>query len=108
MKSSLLKVLFYSGFNIKNLDHNGFKLNMWDVGGQEILRQFWDQYLDNTDALVFVIDSSDVKRIQEARNELFKLLDVIFSARPNNLRTVPLSFSPINKTWCQLYQQKKY
>lgn len=41
-KLNLPKVCFSLGFNIKNLDHNGFKLNMWDVGGQEVLRQFWD------------------------------------------------------------------
>ena len=26
------------GFNIKTLDHRGFKLNIWDVGGQKSLR----------------------------------------------------------------------
>jgi ADP-ribosylation factor-like protein 3 len=24
------------GFNIKNLQHEGFKLNVWDVGGQQV------------------------------------------------------------------------
>lgn len=71
---------------------------MWDVGGQETLRQFWDQYLDNTDALVYVVDSSDIKRIQESKNELFKLLDVTPLSRLKNSRTPPHSFSPINKT----------
>ncbi|XP_011496312.1 PREDICTED: ADP-ribosylation factor-like protein 2 isoform X2 [Ceratosolen solmsi marchali] len=27
------------GFNIKTLDHNGYKLNVWDVGGQKSLRR---------------------------------------------------------------------
>jgi small GTP-binding protein len=28
------------GFNIKNLQHEGFKLNVWDVGGQEVTNSF--------------------------------------------------------------------
>jgi len=51
------------GFNIKNLSHDGFRLNVWDVGGQKALREYWGNYFDNTDALVFVIDSSDEKRL---------------------------------------------
>lgn len=51
------------GFNIKNLTHEGFKLNVWDVGGQKQLRTYWNNYFDNTDALVFVIDSSDTMRL---------------------------------------------
>lgn len=26
------------GFNIKTLEHRGYKLNIWDVGGQKSLR----------------------------------------------------------------------
>lgn len=26
------------GFNIKTLEHKGYKLNIWDVGGQKSLR----------------------------------------------------------------------
>jgi len=58
------------GFNIKNLSHDGFKLNVWDVGGQKALREYWANYFDNTDALVYVIDSSDEKRLQESGLEL--------------------------------------
>ncbi len=65
------------GFNIKNLSHDGFKLNVWDVGGQEALRKYWNNYFENTNALVYVIDSSDVKRISESGGELQKLLEVI-------------------------------
>ena len=66
------------GFNIKNLSHDGFKLNVWDVGGQKVLRNYWANYFDNTDALVYVIDSSDEKRLEESGNELQKLLEVIY------------------------------
>lgn len=62
------------GFNIRNLSHEGFKLSVWDVGGQKALRPYWANYYENTDALVYVIDSSDSKRLKEAGEELENLL----------------------------------
>ena len=47
------------GFNVKSVVSAGFKLNMWDVGGQREIRPYWRNYFDNTDALVYVIDSAD-------------------------------------------------
>lgn len=40
------------GFNIKSLMHEGFKLNVWDIGGQKSIRPYWRNYIDQTDALV--------------------------------------------------------
>jgi ADP-ribosylation factor-like protein 3 len=40
------------GFNIKSLIHEGFKLNVWDIGGQKAIRPYWKNYYDSTDALV--------------------------------------------------------
>ncbi len=62
------------GFNIKNLTHDKFKLNVWDIGGQKALREYWANYFPNTDALVYVIDSADDKRVAEAGKELESLL----------------------------------
>lgn len=63
------------GFNIKSLMHDGFKLNVWDIGGQKSIRPYWRNYFDQTDALVYVIDSADKRRIEEAGAELQTLLD---------------------------------
>eukprot|EP00812_Abedinium_dasypus_P009867 NODE_3526_length_773_cov_618.054318.p1 GENE.NODE_3526_length_773_cov_618.054318~~NODE_3526_length_773_cov_618.054318.p1 ORF type:complete len:211 (-),score=55.18 NODE_3526_length_773_cov_618.054318:123-755(-) len=62
------------GFNIKSLVHDGFKLNVWDIGGQKYIRPYWSNYFESTDALVFVIDSTDVRRVAEAATELAELL----------------------------------
>ena len=51
-------------------------MNVWDIGGQKALREFWGNYFGNTDALVYVIDSADTKRVKEAGEELEKLLVV--------------------------------
>ena len=45
------------GFNIKSLQQDGFKLNVWDIGGQREIRTYWANYTANTDCLIFVVDS---------------------------------------------------
>merc|ERR1711988_763034 len=63
------------GFNIKSLLHEGFKLNVWDIGGQKTIRPYWKNYFENTDALIYVVDSSDRRRLEEAAAELAELLE---------------------------------
>lgn len=63
------------GFNIQTLELKQWKLNVWDIGGQSSLRSYWRNYFERTDALVFVIDSTDKKRLKECRLELDKLLN---------------------------------
>jgi signal recognition particle receptor subunit beta len=47
---------------------------MWDVGGQHKIRPLWRHYFLNTQGLIFVVDSADPERFQEAAEELYKLL----------------------------------
>lgn len=61
------------GFNIKSLMQDGFKLNVWDIGGQKSIRPYWRNYFDQTDALVYVIDSADSRRMEETATELGQL-----------------------------------
>lgn len=61
------------GFNVKTILKESFKLNVWDIGGQMELRKYWENYYDNTDGLIFVVDSSDDYRITET-NDVFKFL----------------------------------
>uniref|UniRef100_A0A669PXE6 ADP-ribosylation factor-like protein 3 n=1 Tax=Phasianus colchicus TaxID=9054 RepID=A0A669PXE6_PHACC len=51
------------GFNIKSVHSHGFKLNIWDIGGQRAVRPYWRKYLGSTDLLIYVIDSADQKRV---------------------------------------------
>ena len=62
------------GFNISSLHLNDYRLNVWDVGGQKTLRTFWRNYFEKTDALVWVVDSTDVARLQDCKNELDVIL----------------------------------
>ncbi|KZV68924.1 ARF/SAR superfamily [Peniophora sp. CONT] len=62
------------GFNIKTFVHNNYTLNVWDVGGQRTLRPYWRNYFEQTDALVWVVDSGDRLRMQDCKEELHSLL----------------------------------
>ena len=63
------------GFNIKTLEYKQFKLNIWDVGGQTSLRSYWRNYFEQTDGLIWVVDSSDRARLQDCKVELHNLLE---------------------------------
>lgn len=45
-----------------------------DVGGQRVLRPYWRNYFEQTDALVWVVDSGDRLRMQDCKEELHALL----------------------------------
>ncbi|EPB78574.1 ADP-ribosylation factor family protein [Ancylostoma ceylanicum] len=62
------------GFNIKTVDFHGFTINFWDVGGQKSLRSYWRNYFEQTDALIWVVDSGDQERLLACREELRSLL----------------------------------
>jgi ADP-ribosylation factor-like protein 2 len=51
-----------------------FKLNCWDIGGQSSLRSYWRNYFEQTDALIWVVDSADSDRLAMCRDELKALL----------------------------------
>jgi len=62
------------GFNIKTLEHKGYTLNFWDVGGQKTIRAYWRNYFEQTDGLIWVVDSADKTRLELCRDELNELL----------------------------------
>lgn len=63
-----------AGFNIKSVNSEGFKLNVWDIGGQRKIRPYWKNYFENTDILIYVVDAADKKRLEETGIELYELL----------------------------------
>ena len=79
------------GFNVKAVRSSGFRLNVWDIGGQKKIRPYWKHYFEDTDVLVcrnrcfysyfyispfqiYVVDSTDEARLEEAGEELNNLL----------------------------------
>lgn len=62
------------GFNVETVTYKNVKFNVWDVGGQDKIRPLWRHYYTGTQGLIFVIDSADRDRIDEARQELERIL----------------------------------
>ncbi|CAI2176895.1 18730_t:CDS:2 [Funneliformis geosporum] len=62
------------GFNVETVTYKNVKFNVWDVGGQDKIRPLWRHYYTGTQGLIFVIDSQDRDRIDEARQELHRIL----------------------------------
>jgi ADP-ribosylation factor 1/2 len=82
------------GFNVESVEYKNVNFTVWDLGGQEKIRQLWRhctseilpsvrvpprpcKALDypNTQALIFVVDSNDVDRISDAQEELHYVLN---------------------------------
>lgn len=58
------------GQNVARVEVGKVNLKIWDVGGQESLRNMWESYYDDAHAVVFVVDSTDRARIEECRDTL--------------------------------------
>merc|ERR1711990_623178 len=63
------------GFNVETVEYKNISFTVWDVGGQDKIRPLWRHYYQNTQGLIFVVDSSDRERIQESHDELHKMLN---------------------------------
>ncbi|NXP07495.1 ARF5 factor, partial [Thinocorus orbignyianus] len=62
------------GFNVETVEYKNICFTVWDVGGQDKIRPLWRHYFQNTQGLIFVVDSNDRERVQESAEELQKML----------------------------------
>ena len=62
------------GFNVETVTFNNLKLQVWDLGGQTGLRPYWRCYYQDTNAVVYVIDSADPERLEIDKQELELML----------------------------------
>lgn len=62
------------GFNVESVEYKNICFTVWDVGGQGKIRPLWRHYFQNTQGLIFVVDSNDRDRISEAEKELHNML----------------------------------
>lgn len=80
--------LIFLGFNVETVEYKNISFTVWDVGGQDKIRPLWrhcklfpdlfpwfvltsirDADFQNTQGIIFVVDSNDRERITEAREE---------------------------------------
>eukprot|EP01129_Flabellula_baltica_P004764 TRINITY_DN1685_c0_g1_i1.p1 TRINITY_DN1685_c0_g1~~TRINITY_DN1685_c0_g1_i1.p1 ORF type:complete len:185 (+),score=38.24 TRINITY_DN1685_c0_g1_i1:99-653(+) len=62
------------GFQISSFLYQEKKLNIWDIGGQRSIRAYWKNYFEETDGIIWVVDSADPVRLEDCRIELSKVL----------------------------------
>merc|ERR1712028_309417 len=62
------------GFNVEAVEYKNIAFTVWDVGGQDKIRPLWRHYYTNTEGIIFVVDSNDRDRVDEARDELNRML----------------------------------
>ena len=60
-------------------------MQAWDLGGHTAVRQLWRDYYLKADAILFMVDSADPGRFDEAREELHLLMD------DTDLQAVPVA-----------------
>ena len=79
------------GFNVETVSYKNIDFTVWDVGGQGKIRPLWRHYFQNTNGIIFVVDSTDTERMSDqygkednAKDELHRMLS------DELLRNVPL------------------
>jgi len=64
------------GFNVETVSPcKGVSFTVWDVGGQYKIRQLWRYYFQNSQGLIYVVDSSDTLRFAESSEELHAIMN---------------------------------
>uniref|UniRef100_A0A8C7LUR6 ADP-ribosylation factor 5 n=1 Tax=Oncorhynchus mykiss TaxID=8022 RepID=A0A8C7LUR6_ONCMY len=67
-------MVWVTGFNVETVEYKNICFTVWDVGGQDKIRPLWRHYFQNTQGLIFVVDSNDRERVAESAEELSKML----------------------------------
>jgi ADP-ribosylation factor protein 1 len=62
------------GFNVETVQYKNFTFTVWDVGGKDKIRPLWRHYYQCTHGMIFVVDSNDRDRVDDARDELHRML----------------------------------
>ena len=71
------------GFNMETTQYRNYIINTWDSGNYNYLRTVVRFYLMNSYAIIFVVDSTDIDRFDDAATALGKvLIEVEFNNAP--------------------------
>ena len=114
--AELVKTIPTIGFNVEQLDYKGLTFTIWDVGGQDKIRMLWKHYYQNSDGIIFVVDSNDKERFETVRETLLLCLndeelkeaallifankqDINGSASPNELTKILEMENIRNRKW---------
>ncbi len=62
-------------FHVETIHYQQTPITLWDLGGSEKLRFSWQYYYQGTDGIIFVVDSTNQERLDEAREVLNMVLE---------------------------------
>lgn len=62
------------GFIYERIVYKNIHLDMLELSGADAVRSLWNKYYDNTRAVIYVIDSSDTSRLDQAKDVLYELI----------------------------------
>lgn len=60
---------------METVEYKNIQFTVWDVGGQDKIRPLWRHYFQNTQGIIFVVDSNDRDRLDDAYKELDKMMN---------------------------------
>lgn len=63
------------GFNVETVQYHNINFTMWDIGGQDKIRDLWKHYYTDTDAIIYVVDSNDKENLPLATKELHRVME---------------------------------
>jgi len=63
------------GFNIEMVDYKKTHFTVWDVSERNGIKSLWKVYFQDTQGVIFMIDSDDQARFQYSLDELRKLVN---------------------------------
>jgi len=69
---------------MKKVQRGHVTLKCWDLGGQPRFRGMWERYCRDVNAILFIVDITDVELLPSARDELHHLMEA------ETLRGIPL------------------
>ncbi|CAK9311210.1 unnamed protein product [Citrullus colocynthis] len=92
------------GFNVEKVQYKNVVFTVWDVGGQEKLRPLWRHYFNNTDGLIYVVDSLDRERIGKAKTEFQAIINDPFMLNSvilvfANKQDMKGAMTPMERRW---------
>ena len=62
------------GVNTTKLPYADYQMCLWDIGGSDSIRNVWKRYLNETNVILYCIDSSDEQRLNESFTALSELM----------------------------------
>ncbi|KAK3085938.1 hypothetical protein FSP39_011034 [Pinctada imbricata] len=63
------------GFNVETLEYDNVHITVWDVSTRDKARPLIRHYYQNTQALVFIVDSTDKDRLDEFKMEIMRSIN---------------------------------